>query len=73
MTRVLVPDPAVQRENEIQIFREDPFTKYCRKLNVHDHMYGFILVDTNSLSFRGLEFSVERLPEPIAFWDWVIR
>jgi lysophospholipase L1-like esterase len=62
MTRLLVPDPPFRRENEIHMFREDPFAGYRNKPNVHDHVYGFIPVDTNSMGFRGPEISLRKAP-----------
>ncbi len=44
------------------MLRQDPFVGYRNKPNVHDYVYGFIRVDTNSLGYRGPEVSAGKSP-----------
>lgn len=44
------------------MYRQDPFVGYRNKPNVHDYVYGFIRVDTNSLGYRGPEVSAGKSP-----------
>jgi lysophospholipase L1-like esterase len=61
LTRIFVPDPAIRFENDINLFQEDNMVGYKNKPNFRGYAQGWVLVETNSLGYRGKEVS---LPKP---------